>query len=502
MDIKVNLANGKNHVSIVNLTDDQSKAYNALIQFINSPYDENDYKRALIGPAGTGKTFLVRALIQNCNLVYSVIGLAAPTHKACRVLNESICIPNVKVNTLQSDLGLRVNFDTDKFDISNPPFDPRGKIKIDNYQLYIVDEASMIPDTSPYGKDGRRIKGGLLTFLEKVCKSHKTKIIYIGDGSQLPPVNEDFSAAFRNIKLHKLTQIVRQGDDNPVSKLLEMLRYDVEHKTYTFLDYIRKNKIEYNQFQTKGYSVLNSSDFGKEVYKYFNDDRLRTNVDFVKVIAYKNATVSAWNKYIRNSIIKDAEKSVITTNDLIISYVTVVGVFNEALIRNSEDYILKDVVNYIHPKYGIKGFMVRFQAIHGGSITPPMFIVDHNDPEAIGLYVHTIDGLVQSALSANVKIRAQKWKDYYSFKDKCLILVNIVDKDDMTKIKYGRSLDYGFALTAHKSQGSTFDTVFVDVDDIVFDKTGMPYTNAEEVNRRLYVACSRCKNELILKYSF
>ena len=45
-----------------------------------------------------------------------MIGLAAPTHKACRVLNESICIPNVKVNTLQSDLGLRVNFDTDKFD--------------------------------------------------------------------------------------------------------------------------------------------------------------------------------------------------------------------------------------------------------------------------------------------------------------------------------------------------------------------------------------------------
>ena len=49
-------------------------------------------------------------------------------------------------------------------------------------------------------------------------------------------------------------------------------------------------------------------------------------------------------------------------------------------------------------------------------------------------------------------------------------------------------------------QGSTFNTSFVDVNDIVFDKYGRPYTDAEEINRRLYVACSRSKNKLYLKY--
>ena len=49
-------------------------------------------------------------------------------------------------------------------------------------------------------------------------------------------------------------------------------------------------------------------------------------------------------------------------------------------------------------------------------------------------------------------------------------------------------------------QGSTFDTVFVDVNDIVYDKNGQPYTDAEQINRRLYVACSRCKNKLYLKF--
>lgn len=163
----ISQANGKDAVNISGFTDDQRKAYSTLIEFINSPYDVNDCKRALVGAAGTGKTYLVKALIKNCGLSYSTIGLAAPTHKACRVLNESIQIPNVKVNTLQSDLGLRLNFDVEKFDIDNPPFDPKGRIKIGNYQLYIVDEASMI-------------NRGLAMFLEKTCKTNKCKIIYIG----------------------------------------------------------------------------------------------------------------------------------------------------------------------------------------------------------------------------------------------------------------------------------------------------------------------------------
>lgn len=165
--ISISQANGKDAVNIAGFTNDQMNAYNALIEFINNPYNINDYKRALIGAAGTGKTYLVKALIKNCGLSYSTIGLAAPTHKACRVLSESIQIPNVKVNTLQSDLGLRLNFDVEKFDIDSPPFDPKGRIKIGNYQLYIVDESSMI------NRD-------LLMFLERTCKTNKCKIIYIG----------------------------------------------------------------------------------------------------------------------------------------------------------------------------------------------------------------------------------------------------------------------------------------------------------------------------------
>lgn len=481
----VPVSTNNNRADTSKFTKDQSKAYEELIKFIDAPFDKTDYKRALIGPAGTGKTYLVKSLILNSSMSYSLIGLAAPTHKACRVLGESIRIPGIKVNTIQSDLGLRLNFDVEKFDLNNPPFDPKGKIKIKKYKLYIVDEASMI-------------NRELCTFLERTCVSNECKLLYIGDGSQLSPVNEKYSSAFKGIKSYKLTQIVRQGDDNPISYLLELLRHDVEHKSYEFLKYIQRFRSKFNEDYTKGYQVCTPQEFNELVYNNFNDEELTNNVDYAKVISYTNSSVSYWNKFIRNSIISDADKSIITKNDLIISYITIVNQFNECIIKNSEEYIIKDIVNYVHPKYELKGFMIKFQAIHGGSITTPLFVLDHSDKFTVQKYVQISNSMIDTAKSARNTIKAQKWRDYFAFKESCLLLTNILEYDG--KIAFSRDLDYGFALTSHRAQGSTFDTSLVDVNDIVFDRYGQPYTDAEEVNRRLYVAVSRCRNKAYLKF--
>lgn len=485
MEIILKPTTNKDSISTLNFTHDQRKAYNELIEFIDAPYDEKDYKRALVGAAGTGKTYLVEALIKNCKTSYSTIGLAAPTHKACRVLRESINIRNININTLQSDLGFRLNVDVETFDISNPPFHPKGRIKIKNYNIYIVDEASMI-------------NSALVVFLEDICKSNKCKIIYIGDDFQLPPVNEKYSFALKGLKVHRLSQIVRQEADNPVKYLLELLRYDIRYKKFTFLEYISKNREKFDNDNVKGYKVCTPSEFNIIVYNNFNDKTLESNVDFCKVIAFTNMAVSGWNKVIRNAIITDADKSVITKHDLIISYITIVNQFNEPIIKNSEEYIIKEMVNYIHPKYNLKGFMIKFQAIHGGYVTSPLFVLDHKDIVTVQRYIQLSKEMIDAAKNANSKLRAQKWTNYYSFKESCLLLTNIVNKNG--NVLYSRNLDYGFSLTSHKSQGSTFDTSLVDVNDIVYDKYGYIYRNAEEINRRLYVACSRCKNKLYLKY--
>ena len=89
----ISQANGKDSVSISGFTNDQQKAYSSLIEFINSPYNPNDYKRALVGPAGTGKTYLVKALIKNCKL--NEIPNDAVIFKAIEALIEPLKTPHI-----------------------------------------------------------------------------------------------------------------------------------------------------------------------------------------------------------------------------------------------------------------------------------------------------------------------------------------------------------------------------------------------------------------------
>lgn len=466
----------------VKLTDDQVKACTGILEFLNKPFDVNQIAVGLCGPGGSGKTFIIKHILKLSGYANSVIGLAAPTHKAVRVLTKAT---EMKANTIQSDLGLRLNVDIDNFDINNPPFDPLAEKKIKGYKLYVVDEASMI---------NRNLK----ILIERECKEHECKIIYCGDLSQLPPVNERISPCFSGIKVFTLNEIVRQDSDNPISYALRLLRYDIQHRTYKFLEYINSNRVNFNDSETQGYYVCRKKEFASLVLEGFNSDEFTSDVDTCRLICYTNKAVSSWNKYIRNNLIEDSNRSIINKNDLILCYSTMLDDFGEAIITNSEDYIIKDVVNYVNSQ-GIKGFLVKFIAIHGGKPTSPLFVVDHSDFGNVMLYYKIATDLIDSAKKADKYTRSKRWKEYYAFKEKNLLLTNILDSAG--KIVFSRDLDYGFALTSHKSQGSTFKDVYIDINDIVFHEDGRtPYANIDELLRRLYVAVSRCQNRAFIAY--
>lgn len=116
-----------------------------------------------------------------------------------------------------------------------------------------------------------------------------------------------------------------------------------------------------------------------------------------RVIAYTNGRVAQWNNHIRHMIIKDADKSLITRNDLIMSYTTVVNVFNDIIINNSEEYIVKDIVDTVDNDYEFKGFLIKFQAIHGGTITQPLFVIDHYDNYTFQMYYKKLTSLIDDA---------------------------------------------------------------------------------------------------------
>lgn len=480
--MKFELNRVEDDAALRKFTNDQKKAYEALTDFISKGFDASSYKRALVGAAGCGKTFMLKELIKRCGLAKSVIGLAAPTHKAARVLRVAT---GYATSTIASDLGLRLNTDLDNFDVNNPPFDPLAEKKIKGYKLYIVDEASMIGSS-------------LRTLIERECVAHEVMLIYCGDTSQLAPVKEARSLCFEGVKFYTLNQIVRQEESNPVSYLLKLLRYDIEHRTWKFLEYINKNRYSFDTTQTKGYYTCGRYEFESLVVDGFNNEEFTKDVDTCRLVTYTNASVSTWNKFIRHSIIKDSNRAVLTKNDLVMSYTTLTDDFNDTIIVNSEDYILKDICNFTNSD-GINGFTVQFIQINGGETTKPLFVVDHSNQVNIMLYYQLAEGLIYNATNAPGYERRRRWKEYFAFKKRNLLLVNLLDKNTR-KLKYSRDLDYGFAITSHKSQGSTYADVYVDVNDIVFDANGNPWSNMDDILRRLYTACSRCKNRLYLCY--
>lgn len=471
--------------NVYNFTNDQQKAIDNIISFIAAPFNPAKYIVGLTGAGGTGKTFITKYIISHCKYSNSVIKCTSSTHKACRVFSQAL--GGKDVDTIQSTFGLRLDLRLEDFDPANPQFNPMAKPKLENIKLLLVDEASMLPSK-------------LVTFICNECKKLEIKIIFIGDNYQLAPVNEKKSIAFdRCFEINQLKEIVRQAANNPITNLLELLRYDIEHHTYRFLEYISKNIgiTNYNDIN-EGFCICGKESFRHLINMSFNDEAYKKNIDMYRIIAYTNACVSGWNSYIRNTIIQDSDKNIITKNDLIMSYETIVNEFMEIVINNSEEYIINDIVNFVDDAYGFKGFLVKFQLIHGGMITRPLFIIDHRDKFTIQKYHKTITSLISSAKSASGGTRVSKWKAYYEFKKKYLIAANIIDRNGKTL--YSRDIDYGFAITAHKSQGSTYDTVFIDVNDMVYDRMGKPYANQEDLLRRLYVGCSRARTELILCY--
>jgi hypothetical protein len=481
-----NIGKDKSPKLEIKFTNDQQKAVDNIISFIAKPFNTTKYIVGLIGAGGTGKTFVTNYIIRNCRYSNSSIICASPTHKACRVFSQAI--GGKEVNTVQSVFGLRLDLKLEDFDPKHPQFNPFGRPKIcENTRVLIIDEASMIP-------------AKLVTYICKICKEQFIKLIFIGDDHQLAPVNEKKSIAFdRCFEVYKLRQIVRQAANNPITELLELLRYDIEHHTYRFLTYISQNigAINYSDIN-EGFSICRPAEFKQLIDSSFHNEEYTKNIDMYRIIAYTNASVAGWNNYIRNSIIRDADKNIITKNDLIMSYETIVNEFMETVINNSEEYIINDIVDFVDDKYGFKGFLVKFQLVHGGTITKPLFVIDHRDKFTVLQYHKTISNLIDTARKSSGAVRVARWKDYYAFKKKYLIAANIIDRQGRTL--YDRDIDYGFAITAHKSQGSTYDTVFVDVNNMVYDKMGNPYANQDDLLRRLYVGCSRAHKELIICY--
>lgn len=438
-------------------TEDQIKAKNGITNFVLGAINsDDDYICTLSGFAGTGKSTIIQAIIQEIRFKKKV-GISATTHTAKENISE---IVGMDADTIQSLLGLRPNTDLEDFNPNKPVFDVRAEEKICNYEIIFIDECSMIN------------KAAFKLIKEKAIE-HRVKIVLIGDVYQLPPVGEKVSLSFKVKTVFHLTEIVRQSNSNPNAKLIELARNDVRDGTDTFIDYIREVKSDMNL--EEGFKVYNEkNDYYKNLLTHYFDSEYNKNHKVMKTLAWTNKIVTATNQYVRKALIQSDE--MIAVGDTLMGYKSITKEIASPpwylpIVRNSYSYKVEkvDIIEQVILGNTYKGYRVVVKESN-----TPMFIL-HRDSYEDFIYEYRLR-------ESNGKLFRQ-WKAFYDFKEQILVMENILD--EFGSQVCSKDIDYGYAITVHKSQGGTFQNVAVTLTDIM--KNWQP----QERRQLIYVAVSR-----------
>lgn len=520
------------------LTSDQKIAFDEITKFMKIvSKTESDGIHTLIGYAGSGKTTLTKFLADWCNKNGITYAGVAPTHKAKKVL-ETVLNSGTFVESSTYTVAKFLNKLRSHGFVASKNFS--GNYSDRRYDVYFIDECSMISDRD-------------VDDLIKVAKLSKSKILFIGDRAQIPNPSQKFisngddtvskkdSKAF-DFQSSILTTVIRQTHSNPLLDVYTEIRND--------LMVIPKIKRRTNIVGGKGVQYYTSKTrFNKKIQTVFSAHR--DDVEKYRVITYTNDMVRFYNKLVREAL---GYKEQFVNGEILTGY------SNSELVENGQEYIIKKVeYKNTSVRHGgdtmMTGYIVNMTKDRGEEPFT-IFFPDINKSENVTI----LDKLKELADKVNKKGSTRKdYANYmqlksqiyfidnvYNYKGKIMnettlkelhprlfdnlgtyvkdgkiksnektdtfntqypsILKDRIEDDkpigDMEKICdrfqiIEKDLDYGYAITVHKSQGSTFKKVFVDECDFEKIRNKWNYNmnamenSIKERNQLLYVAFTR-----------
>lgn len=420
----------------------------------------------LEGYAGTGKTTIVEQLINQIFVGESTgdpfetagglgwtVGVSAPTHKAKTVIADST---NKPAETIHRLLGLAPDMELETFDPENLKLDPKRKPAIGDYDIIVLDEASML-------------SADLYDYLTKIAKETGTKILFMGDPAQLPPVGEEISKVFAEAtNKYTLTKVERQTGGNPLGPIYDAIRSNLESPADMFK---HETNLTDKQEGIEVRTPLETSQVLDEAAENFKNDAENT-----KVLAWTNAKVKVYNTEIRKRL-KPEAKDYIEEGDILMGYssIGVNPITGDPLIENGKDVVVEET--HTRTISGISVFGVKLKDTEGS-----IYILNPT-AENIRAYAKEVNALKQTALKAvDKRARGAAWAAYYNFVN---TISTPVDIDINGRRLKSKDIDYGYAVTVHKSQGSTYNNVYIDEVDIDRNQ------KVKERNSLKYVAMSR-----------
>ena len=481
----------ENHL-MVGLSEDQTNAFVKMLTFLNEPNTATDANNAFVlkGYAGTGKTFLVKRIIEYITNTYPKrrIAITAPTNKAVRVLqadapfnadagNESVFDDifdgesRLTYSTIHKLLGLKEQITKKGEQLFKP--DPKDKSDITKYKYLIVDEVSMLDD---------------ILCREILKFSGRVKIIFMGDPAQIPPVNRADCIPFTNqtqykFKRAELQEIMRQNDGNPIIEAafkirnnLTMTQPIVKLKTNILADGKGVIFIDYETDKAMIKPFLN---------KYFNCTEFKEDANYCKVIAWKNDRVNYFNTLIREILYGKGVDPYVVGEKLIAGK----SIFKENIgaskwenkwrvaLNTSEEMEIMDIT------LGTRKFSEGSYKLYSKIYKCEVRIYDPVDKSYVIENINIIhedshkEYMDLIKLSKDMALKAKDKRAWISY-------FNI--------LKWSANVSYNYAITAHKAQGSTYQNV------LVLEENLDDNPNTIERNRIKYTAYSRPSNKLFI----
>jgi hypothetical protein len=166
----------------------------------------------LSGHAGTGKTFLSMRFLAQAEAAGLCWTVVAPTHKAVSVLRANLAASQLTPTWFPSTIHrlLRLNLKR-RGDRELCEASEQTAGALEHLDLVLIDEASMLDST-------------VLELLLRCAHGFRTRLVFVGDPAQLPPVGESASPVFQLARVRKaaLGQVVRH--QGPVLRLATGLR--------------------------------------------------------------------------------------------------------------------------------------------------------------------------------------------------------------------------------------------------------------------------------------
>lgn len=443
-------------------TDDQASALKNIALYITE--DKADTIFLMTGYAGTGKTSIISALVKTLDILRMKCVLLAPTGRAAKVLSSfagktafTIHKKIYRQKSMKEGIG---SFVLDR-NLSRDTF-------------FIVDEASMIPNTS---NDSSIFGSGkvLDDLIEYVYSGTDCKLIIVGDTAQLPPVGSQISPALDpgimneygfGLITAELRQVLRQSETSGILMNATKIRGQIDEHN------LSHPAISVEDF--KDIRRISGEDLIEEISSAYGSCGLEGTI----IVVNSNKQANRYNQGIRNRIFFREEE--ISPGDMVMvvknNYFITAEEENVAFIANGDIAEIKKIIKY-EERYGF-----RFAEM---LLSFPDYNLDIESKVMLDL-LHLDTPSLPSDRSSELFKNIQA--DYIHLKSRRKQYEAVREDPYFNALQ----IKFAYAVTCHKAQGGQWERVFIDQGMFNHNEITVDYL------RWLYTALTRSTDKVYL----